>query len=306
MNFYLDFEATQYSNRIISIGCMAENGEKFNTFVKPVNNEKVGKYITELTGITEEMVADAPTADEAFLMFYEWFMMQDVKLPTFYVYGPDLKYIESTIKYMDDKLAIMFANSIKACLVDYSKIVTKYLSRKSIALRSLVAMINAEEVVQRHDALEDAEWLKLVADNLDKIPIAQAVTTIPSQPAKKTSIISEGPFPNPNFVKLKYEPAHISALGTGKKAMWKNLADDSFGTKNDWTVRVWDDSHEAFFRNPEDAVYWSLKSKTTSIKDPNICFQKWGAICNAARKGTKHCFVFWEIKTIEQKEEVKE
>ena len=66
MNFYVDFEATQFSNRIISIGCTNELGEKFETLVKPVNGDKINKFITDLTGITPEMVENAPTADEAF------------------------------------------------------------------------------------------------------------------------------------------------------------------------------------------------------------------------------------------------
>lgn len=72
MNFYLDFEATQCSERIISIGCIADNGAKFRTLVKPVKNEKVNKFIEELTGITNEMLETAPTADEAFNAFYEF------------------------------------------------------------------------------------------------------------------------------------------------------------------------------------------------------------------------------------------
>ena len=74
MNYYLDFEATRFSNRIISIGCVAETGETFSTLVKPVNKAKVDKFITELTGITNEMLETAPTADAAFLDLYYFIM----------------------------------------------------------------------------------------------------------------------------------------------------------------------------------------------------------------------------------------
>ena len=43
MNFYLDFEATRFTNRIISIGCVAGNGETFSTLVKPGDKKKVDK-----------------------------------------------------------------------------------------------------------------------------------------------------------------------------------------------------------------------------------------------------------------------
>ena len=56
MKFCLDFEATRFSNRIISIGCVAENGNTFYTLVKPVNKAKVDRFITELTGITNAML----------------------------------------------------------------------------------------------------------------------------------------------------------------------------------------------------------------------------------------------------------
>ena len=69
MKFYLDFEATRFSNRIISIGCVAENGATFYTLVKPGDKKKVDKFITELTGITNEMLATAPDSDAAYIQF---------------------------------------------------------------------------------------------------------------------------------------------------------------------------------------------------------------------------------------------
>ena len=33
MKFYIDFEATQYTENIISIGCVAENGDSFSSLV---------------------------------------------------------------------------------------------------------------------------------------------------------------------------------------------------------------------------------------------------------------------------------
>ena len=46
MKFYLDFEATRFSNRIISVGCVAENGKTFYSLVKPGKKKKVDKFIT--------------------------------------------------------------------------------------------------------------------------------------------------------------------------------------------------------------------------------------------------------------------
>ena len=70
MKFFIDFEALQYNNFIISIGCVCENGNQFSSFVKPPKGKTVSKFITELTGITDETLADAPSIDEAFNSFY--------------------------------------------------------------------------------------------------------------------------------------------------------------------------------------------------------------------------------------------
>ena len=52
MRFYIDFEATQFSNRIISVGCVCENGNTFKSLVKPVNK---GKITPLLTGLTKDL-----------------------------------------------------------------------------------------------------------------------------------------------------------------------------------------------------------------------------------------------------------
>lgn len=177
MNFYLDFEATQFSNRIISIGCTNEKGAKFKTFVKPKGG-KISKFITELTGITKEMVKNAPSADEAFNAFAEWaYMNSENSVPKYFCYGDsDKDFIEATMRTMSDFKAVSFAASVKALLIDYAPEVASYLCSGKIALKKVVALIeNAEEIEQKHDALEDAEMLRNVVENL-KIKCTSADT----------------------------------------------------------------------------------------------------------------------------------
>lgn len=71
MKFFMDFEATRFSNRIISIGCVAENGNTFTTLVHP-GKKKVDKFITELTGITNEMLEAAPDPDTVLPQFLDF------------------------------------------------------------------------------------------------------------------------------------------------------------------------------------------------------------------------------------------
>lgn len=172
MNFYLDFEATQFSERIISIGCIADNGASFKTLVKPVKNEKVNAFITQLTGITNEMLENAPTADEAFNAFCDFVKTNNEGgVPTYYCYGSsDKNFIQHTVSGMSDFHAIMFASSIQALMVDYSAVVKKYLSTRGLSLKKLVALIrHVDEVEQNHDALDDAMMLKECYEGLDTL-----------------------------------------------------------------------------------------------------------------------------------------
>ena len=51
MKYFIDFEATQFSGEIISIGCVDENGRQFYTLVKPAKMSEMTDFIEELTGI---------------------------------------------------------------------------------------------------------------------------------------------------------------------------------------------------------------------------------------------------------------
>ena len=86
MNFFIDFEATQFTQEIISIGCVAENGKSFYSEVNCKG--KVTPFITNLTGLTPEQISEAPSADFVFQKFYSWlYSVIDSTIPTFYVFG---------------------------------------------------------------------------------------------------------------------------------------------------------------------------------------------------------------------------
>ena len=51
MNYFIDFEATQFSNEIISIGCVSETDAKFSSMV--YTDKKITSFITKLIGITD-------------------------------------------------------------------------------------------------------------------------------------------------------------------------------------------------------------------------------------------------------------
>ena len=125
MKFFIDFEALQYNNFIISIGCVCENGNQFSSFVKPPKGKTVSKFITELTGITDETLADAPSIDEAFNSFY-LFIIDNCAItsekPEYFCYGDtDATFIKDSMKYINDVQIYTFAQALSCSLVDYQK-----------------------------------------------------------------------------------------------------------------------------------------------------------------------------------------
>ena len=189
MKFFIDFEATRFSNRIISIGCVADNGATFRTLVKPVNKAKVDNFITELTGITKEMLEEAPTADEAFNQLFDFIELNnDDKMPEYYCYGnTDVTFIKSTVKFMTDARACICAQAIEGHLIDYSLVVKRFfMSQQDFALRKVYMLIQGEtDLVQNHDALEDAMMLRVVVSNLHSKCNPRDKETILSIPSKR-------------------------------------------------------------------------------------------------------------------------
>lgn len=192
MNFYLDFEATQYSQEIISIGCVTDKGDAFSTLVKPHKTSKITNFITKLTGITQEMLVDAPDADTAFNIFFDWVIkVSDETRPTYFCYGDaDTQFIAHTMKHMKDMRAISYAASICALLVDYAPLVSKYFNTNRIALKKVIAFIeNVESVQQKHDAVEDAQMLCKIVNELqipcDKDDVQHVATLQPTSKSKR-------------------------------------------------------------------------------------------------------------------------
>ena len=282
MNFYLDFEATQFSNRIISIGCTNERGVTFKTYVKPKNG-KVNNFITELTGITPEMLEDAPMADEAFNMFYEWAITNcEDGIPKYFCYGnSDAKFIEATVRTMSDFRAISFAMSIKAMLVDYSPIVMQYLQTQRVALKKVVALIeHKDEVEQNHDALADAEMLRMVVENLQ--------TKCTPADADKLAAMKSVPKVKPQTKKVP----DIFLSWDGCKKFEAN----TFANETDYMIKCGSDAGVKYFDSLDTATLWAIKyvAGGTSPKNPNSVKKVQSKIKYAINHGQTYCGFKWE------------
>ena len=168
MNYFVDFEATQFSNEIISIGCVREDGAEFYSEVRA--RKKITGFITSLTGITDEQNKTAASSDEVFSRFFDWLMESPDERAIFYCYGnTDINFIKKNLDLTKNLKAQAALSIMGTNLHDYSSVTRTHFSLvKNIALIKLVAYYRGvESVVQTHDALEDARFLKEVYEHVN-------------------------------------------------------------------------------------------------------------------------------------------
>lgn len=158
MKYFVDFEATQFSNEIIEIGCIREDGQEFKSYVQA--KKKLTPFIINLTGITQEMVDSAPTSDEVFSSFYQW-LKGDTNIE-FYCYGnSDIDFVRKNLSKSENFEAQAALSMIGMALNDYATHVKKHFGLiKPIGLVKVLAHYRGvESIEQNHDALEDAKYL---------------------------------------------------------------------------------------------------------------------------------------------------
>ena len=285
MKFFMDFEATRFSNRIISIGCVAENGSTFSTLVHP-GKKKVDKFITELTGITNEMLENAPSADQAFLDFYDFVVSNfDEEPPEYYVYGNcDSSFLHATARKMTIPKAIIFAQALAGNLIDYASTVKQFfVAKNDLALRKVYMLVQDErDLVQKHDALEDARMLCTVVEHLHekcKPEDKETIMSMPSQPK---------PFPrgskvHPLFIQWEREKKWAATTGANK---------------DNWVVKAIDKDNGAtlYFPDWNIAALWIVKyiARNISPKKEDQMKKVISAIQSAPQTGKCRYNCYWE------------
>lgn len=163
MKYFVDFEATQFSNEIIEIGCVREDGAEFKSYVNA--NRKLTDFIKNLTGISQETIDAAPSSDEVFRNFYQW-LKGDTNIE-FYCYGSsDIDFVKKNLSKTTDFEAQAALSMIGMALNDYAVEVKRHFGIiKAIGLIKVLAHYRGvESIEQNHDALEDAKYLKEVYD----------------------------------------------------------------------------------------------------------------------------------------------
>ena len=162
MKYFIDFEATQFTNEIISVGCVREDGNSFYALVKPKKIKSVTPFITNLTGITKEMLENEKSSDEVFENFFNWLSFNDEAVE-FYCYGTsDIAFLKKNLKDRTTNLKAQAALSIIAMsLKDYSADVKEHFGLiQTVALKKVAGYYYPNGTYLNHNALSDAQMLK--------------------------------------------------------------------------------------------------------------------------------------------------
>lgn len=289
MKFYLDFEAARFSNHIINIGCVAENGATFETLIKPGGKKKkIDKFITDLTGITNEMLSGAPDADTAFKMLYNFIENNNNdEAPIYYVYGSsDAEFINSTLRYMSDTQACVCAQAIAGNLIDYASVVKEFFVAKSdLALRKVYMLIQEQkELVQKHDALEDARMLETVVAHLHdkcKPEDKETILAMPSQP--------------------RFKPKTNNKKAPEIFLKWNNINKweaETGANENCWVLKCIDQhcGKIMYFNDFTTAALWVIKYSARNVSPKNAsAVKKIEDILKAAHQNNKSRYgCIWE------------
>lgn len=167
MNYFIDFEAAQYSEEIIEIGLVSENGDIFNHLI----NSKKGltPFISNMTGITPEEYNNYKVdAEWAFTQIYN--MIKNDPDPIFYCYGnSDVHFLKATLKNLISFEAKAAMGIMAITMKDFSEEVKKYFGlAKTPGLWKVYCHYypQSEGITQQHRALIDAITLMKVHDSV--------------------------------------------------------------------------------------------------------------------------------------------
>lgn len=168
MNFYIDFEATQPEQEIISIGAIADNGTTFHSLIKP-QFSSVSKYISDMTGITQSDVEKAYDFNVVMSDFYAFCYNQESNLAkwNFYCYGDsDVDFLKHSLCNIYGENSLVITAIMIATMKDYSKEVSKYFHGTTSLIKAFNFLEEIEKK-QRHNALEDAKMLAEVYSKIE-------------------------------------------------------------------------------------------------------------------------------------------
>lgn len=159
MVFFLDFEATQFSDQIISIGCVTLDNHQFYSLVRP-REYSVTKFTTALTGLTRADLVNAPSTAEAFSNLQKFIDLYKEEDNRFFIFGnADKHFISRSLAKMDKHEIMTFMRELGDQMEDFGVISAQTLGANRGLSKLYQAMYNKEHE-QTHNALDDAKVLR--------------------------------------------------------------------------------------------------------------------------------------------------
>ena len=150
------------TNEIIEIGAsmldenLWEIG-KFQIYVKPEYNDVIVPKISKLTGITNEMVANAPTFSVAFKQFTDWCLNIKDDVMIYAWSNTDHSQVMKEIQLKQYKLAEEEHKLIEHGWTDFQNEFDIHLGfERQISLKLALDMAGIDFNGRQHDALDDA------------------------------------------------------------------------------------------------------------------------------------------------------
>ena len=172
---FLDFEGTQFSHEMIAIGAVhavidrhgyiKKSKKPFRIYVKAHN--RVGKIVTDLTGITEDMLKQKGVTFFTAMSELRKYVGLSFRKSSFITFGNhDMKILSSSISYSFD-----FPKEIVQCIqqnyIDFSAFISEFMRDDKGNPLSLIRYCDAFGVKQAgpaHDPAVDAENLAWLYD----------------------------------------------------------------------------------------------------------------------------------------------
>lgn len=130
----------------------------FRTYVKPEYNDHIVKKITRLTGITDEMIQDAPSFNEALRMFTNWCLGPGDDVSIYAWSENDYSQIESEMQLKDYVLSESECNILTKTWLDFQKEFDTHLGfERQLSLKTALDLAGLDFNGREHDALDDAK-----------------------------------------------------------------------------------------------------------------------------------------------------
>lgn len=129
----------------------------FQTYVKPEYNEKIAPLISKLTGITDDMVVNAPGFSEALKRFTDWCLSSEEEIVIYAWSESDYNQIQKEMQLKNYKLTEKENKLLNEEWRDLQKLFDNKMGfERQVSLKLALDMAGVEFTGQQHDALDDA------------------------------------------------------------------------------------------------------------------------------------------------------